>query len=248
MIVKCQICGKEFKVKPSDLKRGYGKFCSRKCTNIAQKTKVVVVCEYCGKEFKTWPSQIKKGWGKYCSNKCSYLAQTTKITVKCQVCGKRFNTVPSELKKGWGKYCSRKCKGLAERVKILVICEYCGKEFETYPDQIKKGYGRYCSKKCKGAALSGPSCYMWRGGISFEPYTIEFNKALKRYIRERNNYTCQICGKEHSKDVHHINFDKKDCRKPNLTTLCHSCHSKTTNGNRDFWTGALFIENLLDKS
>lgn len=36
MLVNCLVCGDEFKVKPSNYKRGEGKTCSRKCMGIRQ--------------------------------------------------------------------------------------------------------------------------------------------------------------------------------------------------------------------
>jgi hypothetical protein len=77
----------------------------------------------------------------------------------------------------------------------------------------------------------------WKGGISFEPYTPEFNKYLKEKIRKRDEFSCQICGlKENSKRhaVHHIDYDKSNCKENNLITLCKRCHDKT-NINRKQW-------------
>jgi 5-methylcytosine-specific restriction endonuclease McrA len=74
----------------------------------------------------------------------------------------------------------------------------------------------------------------WQGGKSFEPYTVDWTKTLKRSIRERDKYTCQICGIEPSCYVHHIDYDKPNCNPDNLITLCVSCHSKT-NGKREEW-------------
>jgi len=79
--------------------------------------------------------------------------------------------------------------------------------------------------------------HWWRGGISFEEYTVNWNETLKRSIRERDKYTCQLCLDQQSDnafDVHHIDYDKKNCNPINLIPLCESCHSKT-NYNRDFW-------------
>jgi len=81
------------------------------------------------------------------------------------------------------------------------------------------------------ASHSGPLCHLWRGGKSFEPYTLDWTKSLKRSIRERDHYTCQSCGAEQGDvafDVHHIDFDKKNCDPANLVTLCHGCHARTT--------------------
>jgi len=50
--VKCKICFKELYVKPSHQKRGYGKYCSKKCQFEGQRKGKYVVCEICGT--KTW--------------------------------------------------------------------------------------------------------------------------------------------------------------------------------------------------
>lgn len=78
----------------------------------------------------------------------------------------------------------------------------------------------------------------WKGGVSFEPYTPEFNFWLKLQIRTRDNFTCQYCGlKENGKalHIHHIDYDKKNSSFNNLITLCTGCNTKVNN-NRVFWT------------
>jgi len=89
-------------------------------------------------------------------------------------------------------------------------------------------------KRKIGECHKGNKCYFWNGGISFEPYSIDWRKSLKRAIRERDKYTCQICNTEPAIDVHHINYDKKNCNPDNLITLCHCCHGKTNN-ERSKW-------------
>lgn len=79
--------------------------------------------------------------------------------------------------------------------------------------------------------------YNWQGGKSFEEYTINWTQTLKRSIRERDKYTCQVCGElqgDTAFSVHHINYIKEDCSPENLITLCVSCHTKT-NFNRKYW-------------
>ncbi len=81
----------------------------------------------------------------------------------------------------------------------------------------------------------------------FEPYSVDWTKTLRRSIRERDNYVCQLCGKLQSDkafDVHHIDYDKKNCNPMNLVTLCRKCHIKT-NFNRNRWIQ--YFNNLLDK-
>jgi len=40
--------------------------------------------------------------------------------------------------------------------------------------------------------ISGKNSPRWQGGKSFEPYTTDWNNTLKRAIRERDNYICQL--------------------------------------------------------
>jgi 5-methylcytosine-specific restriction endonuclease McrA len=79
----------------------------------------------------------------------------------------------------------------------------------------------------------------WRNGISFEPYSIEWTRELKRFIRDRDNHKCQYCQKnenelEEKLHIHHIDYDKQNCKEENLISLCCSCHI-ATNNNRDYW-------------
>lgn len=69
---KCKICHKEFYVKPSRRKLGWGKYCSNKCKYESQKTGQFVNCHICGK--KTWkvPKDLKntKSGKFFCSKSC----------------------------------------------------------------------------------------------------------------------------------------------------------------------------------
>lgn len=70
--VKCEICLKEFYVKPSHQKLGWGKYCSIKCRSKSQFKGQNVSCFICGKEIYRSPrmiSRVKNGkW--FCSKSC----------------------------------------------------------------------------------------------------------------------------------------------------------------------------------
>jgi len=75
-------------------------------------------------------------------------------------------------------------------------------------------------------------------------YSISFNKQLKDKIRKRDGYKCCICGisqkfykKKYNKhlSVHHIDYDKQNCKEDNLISLCQSCHAKTKK-HPELWT------------
>jgi hypothetical protein len=83
----------------------------------------------------------------------------------------------------------------------------------------------------------------WKNGLSYLPYTPEFNQALKDKIRKRDNYTCQNCfmsEEEHNivfgtnLHTHHIDYIKEHCNENNLITLCNGCNTRA-NYNRPYW-------------
>jgi hypothetical protein len=96
--------------------------------------------------------------------------------------------------------------------------------------------------------MKGEKNHLWKGGISNHPYSINWTKTLKRSIRERDHYICQMPGcnrqqEDIAHDVHHIDYDKNNCDPKNLLTLCHRCHMKT-NTKREYWKK--FFKNIID--
>lgn len=78
----------------------------------------------------------------------------------------------------------------------------------------------------------------WQGGPP-DPYPEGFDIKLKKLIRERDFYTCQLCGKEEVEEdralsVHHIDYIKENINPNNLITLCRSCNVKVNYG-RESW-------------
>ena len=104
-------------------------------------------------------------------------------------------------------------------------------------------YGKHPSEETKlkmSEAQKMENHSQWQGGISFEPYTFNFNKELKELIRKRDNYRCQLCGMPELENIkklciHHIDYNKKNCSPDNLISLCGNCNPKV-NFNRDYWT------------
>ena len=104
---------------------------------------------------------------------------------------------------------------------------------ETKKKIAKALKGRIPWNKGLKGFLAEEKHYNWQGGKSFEEYPKKFFE-LRLAIRTRDYYICQLCGKYPAFDVHHIDYDKKDCEPENLITLCHNCHMKT-NYNRYYW-------------
>ena len=115
----CLFCNKEFTTKPSQIKQGRGKYCSKKCNNESQKRRIEKTCLVCGKIFYRRPSY--SGPGNFCSNECKHKARITGQKRNCLVCGKEFFTVPCQINEGKGRFCSKKCVGMSQRKEL---CSY----------------------------------------------------------------------------------------------------------------------------
>ena len=105
------------------------------------------------------------------------------------------------------------------------------------PPPVTKEHRRNLSKAGIGKH-TGSKCSFWKGGISNDPYSNDWRETLRRSIRERDRYTCQLCGlvqDDRTHSVHHIDYDKKNSNPINLITLCHKCHANT-NYDREHWT------------
>lgn len=249
--IKCKQCEKEFSVYPHRKKQAI--FCSLKCrynsmigNSLRKNTQIEKICPLCNKIFKVKKSHKDKR--KFCSQECYDKFRMNGAEIKiCPVCNKKFRVKFSE--KNRRHYCSYKCcyktrKGNSFRVlipKIKLKCKWCKKDFEKFPCRIKEKRGKYCSKECYTNGAVGENNWHWNNGSSFEPYSTDWTKTLKLSIRQRDNFICQLCGKEQelidfSKafDVHHIDYNKKNCNPDNLITLCKKCHTKT-NHNREYW-------------
>lgn len=81
IVINCEECNKEKEVRISEIKRGYGKFCSRSCSAINKNKKRTsipnVICANCEKKFyknKSDKKQSKSGLY-FCCRKCKDKAQ-----------------------------------------------------------------------------------------------------------------------------------------------------------------------------
>lgn len=198
MIVRsCEICSSTIKIKPSHAKKGFGRFCSRKCWGVWKSRNQI------GRKSSRW-----QGGG---------------IKKTCQHCGQEYETAP--YRAGDSNYCSYRCSNQGRKTKIKANCDYCNTPIEIYPSHLKHSR-HFCSGGCMYKYQSGPGCPSWRGGKSFEPYPPTFNARFKRMIRDRDSYTCLLCNNP-GNCVHHIDYNKDNTTSENCITLCFSCHGKT---------------------
>jgi hypothetical protein len=77
--------------------------------------------------------------------------------------------------------------------------------------------------------FSGANHPGWRGGAATMPYGPEFTRKFKHLIRQRDNYTCQRCGKTQEQEgrvlqVHHLDHNKENNDPTNVVASCGSCN------------------------
>jgi hypothetical protein len=88
----------------------------------------------------------------------------------------------------------------------------------------------------------------WRGGISAEPYCDAWlDRDYKDSIKERDGSCCMNSGCFGRCDylqIHHIDYDKKNCHPWNLITLCASCNGRA-NKDRKHW--AKFYQRIMSE-
>lgn len=141
MVTKvCEVCGKEYEVKPSHAEKS--KYCSRECQITRQKTSIHKQCAFCEKDIEVIPTRERKY--NFCSRECNIafmknnpINPTIKI---CEICGKEY--IAKTVK---GKYCSIKCKEIANS-SIIKKCIVCGKEFKV--KKYRAETAKTCSRKC----------------------------------------------------------------------------------------------------
>lgn len=166
------------------------------------------------------------------------------VQVKCDVCGKLITKNVRDYnrtkKRGHKITCSKECTYIVKIKGHYKPCSYCAKEIWVTP-AIEKQYN-YCSRECMNNGSDfrhrGADHYRWRDDVTSRPYYRGSHwKMIRNRIRERDGYTCQVCGiteKELGKkmDVHHITpyrlfeTDEEANVDDNLICLCPSCHHR----------------------
>lgn len=84
---ECEWCGDAFVVPQRQINKGFGRFCSLRCS-AARKTvpRLEILCEWCGESFLLLPNRLFYGCGRFCSRPCYEFAR-------------RENRLPREAKR-----------------------------------------------------------------------------------------------------------------------------------------------------
>lgn len=180
-------------------------------------------------------------------NKCKCEKKIMNTSKRCSSCEMKRKWKEGILKSRSGKEVGNYKNGLWSTINKH-FCIDCGKE-------ICRGHLRCVSCNHKGKLnpnydnhilserYKGKGNPAYKHGEAYRRYTNEFGSSLKEKIRQRDNNICQICDKPAEEEklqtgkklpVHHIDYNKDNCKESNLITVCNSCHGKT-NEHRKSW-------------
>ena len=119
--IEPRVCAREgcenvFTPKPAQLRKGYGKFCTRKCDHEAhriypQPGERVCARDGCEERFTPTGANVALGWGKFCTKRCSALSTDAHRRkkgrdVECLNCGRTKWRYDSMIGAG---FCSLEC-------------------------------------------------------------------------------------------------------------------------------------------
>lgn len=141
----CLVCGKEFYAAPNVIKKGGGKYCSKKCMGISKRNGVIKTCAVCERRF--YVKEYIADQTLYCCRECADIGRTKERTVKvCIYCGKIFFT-----RNQTQMFCSRECHfkdhtGCGSPVWKGGISykPYCEKFNHKKKEEIRNKYRRKC--------------------------------------------------------------------------------------------------------
>lgn len=126
------------------------------------------------------------------------------------------------------------------RNKITVNCAWCWNAKEVWPYDLKRSKYFYCSKECKAKHWSliytGDRAHNWKGGQwkkNSDMREWPRYQKVRNEVRERDNWTCQLCGEKSNIIAHHIipvrRNNKLIFEPTNLISLCNKCHIEKVN-------------------
>jgi len=117
----CNQCGNEFNAPLKEVNRGWGKFCSRKCS-------------------------LDNG-----RNKMGQIAKSRRLKLDCTTCGKSFSRTRSKAKNSihGTHFCSRRCKDAGQRIDSgieMVRPPHYGSTLTNYRSIAFRSYDARCNR------------------------------------------------------------------------------------------------------
>ena len=168
----------------------------------------------------------------------------------CKICGDWFLYAPHNE----GKFCSLSCTTkyrnsiikISESTKIKISKTKTGVKMPEEQRLLIK----YRPQNQRWKGENNPS---WKGGITSENHLIYGSakyKEWRKYVLNRDDYTCNMCGKRGGKlQVHHIKrfsiYRDLITEKTNGITLCIECHRSIRGKEEEYEE---FFQNIIEEN
>ncbi len=213
MVKVCEICGKDFIVRPSIAHRRF--CCSKECGTKRLTNRITINCLQCGCTMEVTPSATERG-KKFCSKKCQFLNGHPMLGRKHSEETKKKLSNSHKGQIAWNK-------GIKTGISSEKQREWARLHWLGNKNPIHK-------RNITGANHPG-----WKGGL-WKNKTARLRglkkwKDWREYIFARDNYKCLDCGEGGYLEPHHIipirDDETKVFNKDNGITLCRKCHQKT---------------------
>lgn len=179
------------------------------------------------------------------------IGHLTLYEYSCTICGCSF------LGRKGSSCCSTECskkscigRQFTHEHKTKLSKNHANVSGENNPMHGKRGCWHGKTRKDHSIKMSGNGNPNWKNGITYEEYCpLWTDREYKDWLKyERDSGKCQnpLCeNKSNRLTLHHINYDKKDCRPTNLIAVCNSCNA-AANYNRE-WHAAFYGELIRRK-
>lgn len=236
--IECESCGDIFTTQSWKADRGR-RFCDHKCySDTHRKT---TNCSYCEDSVEVLLSRFNQVELVFCDRTChqDYRRDIGNVKTSCDQCGDSMKRIKYRIDSFSENFCSDECQIEAMKNREDVVCSECETVFRKRPSEIERVETHFCSKHCQSR--------FYRNEDSLNSYGCGWI-SVRREVRKRDNYECQICGKDKSDlgqhpSAHHITpvnwfckngQDKEDAHyTDNLVLLCEHHHTKVEFGIMD---------------
>lgn len=116
---------------------------------------------------------------------------------------------------------------------MIRTCENCGNSFKARPFDVRRGYGKYCNKECSYSAKEKPSgkenAWRWYNSTTKRWYRRWKNRGDRKiYSLPEHRWVWEISKGiiPQGYEVHHIDGDRHNNDKDNLTLLSKEEHQE----------------------
>lgn len=241
---ECLNCSTERTLKEYESNQYEQTFCDEKCYNEYRETNFVTIkCENCGDRKEITEYRNENTDKNFCDKDCRLEFQSDSVEVNCDYCGNSRQRPKTKVSENDKNFCNLDCrrKYQMKNKNVDVECSECGNSFQKIKSRFEAHDLHFCRDECQY------SYFTKEDKLDYDRYGRGWIK-VRRKVRKRDDYECQICGKNESDigripSAHHITsvhwfYNSEDYQiedahyKENVVLLCPSHHKKFEDDKR----------------